>query len=153
MKKKPVIWIDSREKNNQHITDCFADKRIDYFVSKLPIGDYMSLDNARLIIERKNSILEIVSTIGAEHERFKKELKDATKYGIHIIILIEEEGFFCLEDVKSWVHPYIKKNPRAMTGETIYKILSAYTQYYDVEIQFTCKGDSAQRILELLKAT
>lgn len=152
MKKKPVIWIDSREKGNTHITDCFASKHIDYFVSKLPFGDYMSLDDARLICERKNGLLEIVSTIGTEHERFKKELKDATRYGIHIIILIEEEGFFCLEDVRSWVNPFSKKNPRAMTGETIYKILSAYTQYYNVEIQFTCKGDSAQRILELLKA-
>lgn len=152
MKKKPVIWIDSREKNNQHVTDCFADKNIDFFVSKLPYGDYMSLDNARLICERKSGLLEVVSTIGTEHERFKKELKDATRYGIHIIILIEEEGFFCLEDVRSWVNPFNKKNPRAMSGETIYKILSAYTKYYNVEVQFTCKGDAAQKILELLKA-
>lgn len=152
MKNKTVIQIDSREKCNQHITNCFADKKIDYFVSKLPFGDYMSLDNARLICERKSGLLEVVSTIGTEHARFKKELKEATRYGIHIIILIEEEGFFCLEDVRSWINPFSKKNPRAMSGETIYKILSAYTKYYDVEIQFTSKGDAAQKILELLKA-
>lgn len=150
MKNKPVVWIDSREKENSHVTEYFDSKPIDHFTSKLPYGDYMSLDNARVIIERKCGILEMVSTLGKDHERFKKELKEATRYGIHLIILIEEEGYFCIEDIKSWCNPYRKKNPRSMSGETAYKILNTYTQYYNVEIQFTCKGDAGQRILELL---
>ena len=151
MKKKQVIWIDSREKENKHIAEYFVDQKIDFFVSKLPYGDYMSLNNARVIIERKCSILEMVSTLGKDHERFKKELKEATKYGIHLIILIEEEGYFCLEDVKSWANPFRNKNQRAMSGETAYKILKSYIQYYDVEIQFTNKGDAGSKILELLE--
>ena len=93
MKNKPVVWIDSREKENSHVTEYFDSKPIDHFTSKLPYGDYMSLDNARVIVERKCGILEMVSTLGKDHERFKKELKEATKYGIHLIILIEEEGY------------------------------------------------------------
>lgn len=152
MKNKTVIQVDSREKSNQHITDRFTDKKIDYLVSKLPWGDYQNWDNPRLIVERKHSILELVNSIGKDFERFKKELKEATRYGIHIIILIEEDGYFDLEDLKCWVNPYKKKNPRAMSGETLYKILHSHMQYYNVEVQFTTKNECADKILELLKA-
>lgn len=152
MKNKTVIQVDSREKSNQHITDYFTKKKIDYLISKLPFGDYMNWDNPRLVIERKHSILELVNSIGTDFKRFKKELKEATRYGVHIIILIEEDGYFDFEDLKCWCNPYKKKNPRAMTGETLYKILQSHMQYYNVEVQFTTKNLSADRILELLKA-
>lgn len=152
MKNKTVIQVDSREKSNQHITDYFTKKKIDYLISKLPFGDYMNWDNPRLVIERKHSILELVNSIGTDFKRFKKELKEATRYGVHIIILIEEDSYFDFEDLKCWCNPYKKKNPRAMTGETLYKILQSHMQYYNVEVQFTTKNLSADRILELLKA-
>ena len=152
MKQKTVIQIDSREKSNHHITDCFSDKKLDFLVSKLPFGDYMNWDNPRLVIERKNSLLELANTLGKDHERFKNELKKATRFGVHIILLIEEDGYFDLDDIKYWVNPYKAKNPRAISGETIYKILYSYTQYYNIEIQFTSKGDCANIILEMLKA-
>jgi len=57
-----------------------------------------------------------------------------------------------LEDIIYWKNPYTNKNPRAMQGTTIYKILKQYCEYYDFEVQFTTKEDSADRILELLKA-
>ena len=82
MKNKPVVWIDSREKENSHVTEYFDSKPIDHFTSKLPYGDYMSLDNARVIVERKCGILEMVSTLGKDHERFKKELKEAGFDGV-----------------------------------------------------------------------
>lgn len=152
MEHKIVIWADSREKASEHILEAFDDKKIEYFVSKLPWGDYMNFNNTKLVIERKNSILELANTIGKDHERFKKELRKCTHYGAHMIILIEEDGYFSLEDIKAWVNPYKKKYPRAVTGETIYKILQSYMQYYNVEVQFTTKNESADRILELLKA-
>jgi len=39
-----------------------------------------------------------------------------------------------------------------MSGETAYKILKSYLQFYNVEIQFTTKGNCADKIIELLKA-
>lgn len=83
---------------------------------------------------------------------FWTELANASNCGIHIIILVEEEGYFCLEDIKEWVNPFQKKNPRAISGNTIYKILSRYLEYYDMEIQFCDKAGAGERILELLKA-
>lgn len=152
MKKKTVIQIDTREKANQHITDWFASRGIKFITSKLYAGDYMNWDNPRLVIERKNSIAELAVCLGKDHQRFRTELANATNCGIHIIILLEEEGYFCLEDVKEWVNPFQKKNPRAISGNTIYKILSRYLEYYDMEIQFCDKAGAGKRILELLKA-
>lgn len=57
-----------------------------------------------------------------------------------------------MEDIKEWVNPFQKKNPRAISGNTIYKILSRYLEYYDMEIQFCDKAGAGERILELLKA-
>lgn len=116
----------------------------------MPWGDYQNWDNPRLIIERKNSILETANCLGKNFRRFKQQLKEATRFGVHTIILIEEDGYFCLDDIKCWVNPYKKKNPRAISGETLYKILSSHIQFYNVEVQFTTKNESADKILELL---
>ena len=70
MEDKIVIWADSREKASEHILETFDDKKIEYFVSKLPWGDYMNFNNTKLVIERKNSILELANTIGKDHQRF-----------------------------------------------------------------------------------
>ena len=47
------IQIDSREKSKaiQKILRTFDRRGINYFVSKLPVGDYISLDNARLSVD------------------------------------------------------------------------------------------------------
>ena len=49
------IQIDSREhkKEVERVKRQFDDLGIDYFTSKLYVGDYMSLDNPRLVIDRK----------------------------------------------------------------------------------------------------
>ena len=147
-----MIQIDTREKNNQHITAYFSSKDVKFLCSKLPAGDYMNWDNHRIVVERENSILELANTVGSQHERFKAELKMTTDYGLHIIILVEEDGFFCLDDLRYWENPFQKKNSRALSGESIYKILSRYIEYYDIEIQFCSKGDAAETILSLQKA-
>lgn len=145
-----VIQVDSREKNNQHILEYFEANNIKYVDSKLYVGDYMNWDNTRLVIERKNSILELVCTIGKYHNRFKSELTNATKIGIHIILLVEENGYNNIEDLKKWNNPFKSKNSRAMTGETVYKILKKYTECYNIEIQFTTKYQAGAKILSLL---
>ena len=51
------IQIDSREKARaiKKIIKIFDENGIKHFSSKLLVGDYMSLDNPRLIIDRKES--------------------------------------------------------------------------------------------------
>ncbi len=147
-----IIQIDSREKNNKHILDTFemySDLKL--LTSKLPYGDYCNFNNAFCVIERKNSINELATCLGKEHERFKKELSEARSFGIHIIILIEEsKEFINFEDIKNWVNPKLKKYPKAMTGEKMYKILSKYIEWYGIEVKFTTKDYVGFDIVELL---
>lgn len=102
------IQIDSREKAKA-ITKILAefDKQgIKYFTSKLFCGDYQSLDNARLCIDRKQNLTELCGNLCQQHKRFKDELSRAQSMGIKLIILCEHGGKIkSLDDVKDWINP------------------------------------------------
>lgn len=63
------IQIDSREKARaiKKIIKIFDENGIKHFSSKLLVGDYMSLDNPRLIIDRKQNL----------HDEYDKEANEA----------------------------------------------------------------------------
>lgn len=149
---KATIQVDTREKNNNHILSVFEDNKIMCLSSKLPFGDYMNLDNPRLVVERKNSICELATNLCKDHIRFRSELKNAQSYGIHIILLIENNnGFTSVEDLKKWINPFHKKNPHAVSGEKLYKILVSMQNHYCFDIEFTSKAAAGSRIIQLLK--
>ena len=150
---KTVIQIDTREKKNDYILSALDDNDIFCLQSKLPFGDYMNIDNPRVVVERKASLRELATNLCKHHDRFKQEMKNAQFYGIHIILLIEDnDGRTSVEDIKTWVNPSAKKNPRAVSGDTIYKILLSMQKYYCFDIEFTSKAACGSRIIQLLKA-
>ena len=55
------IQIDTREKQRaiRKIIKTFDENGVKHFSSKLLVGDYMSLDNPRLIIDRKQNLQEL----------------------------------------------------------------------------------------------
>lgn len=69
------IQIDTREKQRaiRKILKTFDDNGVKHFSSKLLVGDYMSLDNPRLIIDRKQNLQELCGNVCQQHERFKRE--------------------------------------------------------------------------------
>lgn len=73
------IQIDTREKQRaiRKIIKTFDDNGVKHFSSKLLVGDYMSLDNPRLIIDRKQNLQELCGNVCQQHERFKRELLKA----------------------------------------------------------------------------
>lgn len=102
------IQIDSREKAKaiKGILAEFEKQGIKYFSSKLYSGDYQSLDNARLCIDRKQNLTEICGNVCQQHKRFKEELTRAMEHGIKLIVLCEHGGGIkSLEDVKGWHNP------------------------------------------------
>ena len=104
------IQIDSREKPKaiKKIIKEFDERGINYFSSKLLVGDYMNLDNPRLIIDRKQNLSEVCSNVTQQHERFKAELIRANKAGIKLIFLVEHGGKIrTMEDVRTWTNPRI----------------------------------------------
>ena len=151
-----VIQIDSREKARaiKRILAEFDDQGVEHFVSKLPQADYMSLDNPRLLIDRKQSLLELCQNVVQDHKRFAAELERAKKYGQHIVVLVEHGGGInCLQDVVNWKNPRLKQSPMAVSGERLFRILSAMQNNrdkYDVEFLFCDKGDTGRRIIEIL---
>jgi hypothetical protein len=148
------IQIDSREKAKAitKIIDTFDRQGHKYFVSKLPVGDYQSLDNARKVIDRKQNLGELCGNICQQHDRFKAEMIRANELGIKLIILCEHGGkIHTLEDVKEWKNPRKRFSSYAMNGETLYKTLCTISKRYDVDFHFCHKTQTGQRILELLQ--
>lgn len=164
------IQIDSREhkKERERIEQQLDALGIQHFRSKLYVGDYMSLDNPRIVIDRKKDLQELCGNVTQQHERFKAELLRAEEQGISIIILCEHGGEIkSLSDVFFWDNPrrtdhrfiqvngkpkyvYIPEHKRAISGETLYKTLSTIRDRYHIRFEFCSKEETGRRIFELL---
>ena len=104
-----MILIDSREKPKAitKIIKCFEENNIDYDTSKLYVGDYQSLDNLKVIVDRKQNLAEIMQNV--TQKRFRDELIRAKKAGIHLIILIEHsQDITCIDDITKWKNPRLE---------------------------------------------
>ena len=162
------IMIDTREKQHaiKRILSEFVKHGIQSISSKLYVGDYMSLDNPRLIIDRKQSLQELCGNVCQQHERFKRELLKAMDAGIQLVILVEHGA-----DIKSLEDVYFWKNPRkhevrwrvvngkrekyvvsakAVDGNQLYKSLCTIRDRYHVCFEFCEKKDTGARIVEIL---
>lgn len=148
-----TIQIDTREKARaiKQIVGYFDEVGVKHYTSKLFVGDYMSLDNPRLIIDRKQNLQEICGNVCQQHERFINELKRAKENGIKIIILCEHGGNIKeLSDVQNWTNPRLKNSPKAVSGKQLFKTLFTIQQKYDVEFVFCEKRMTGYKIVELL---
>ena len=151
-----MIQVDSREKAHiiKHILDDFDDMGVPWFSCKLPVGDYVNLDNPRISVDRKHNLAEVVNNVGQDHKRFVAELARAQKLGIKLVILIEHSrNIRSVEDVLHWKNPRLAVSPLAISGERLYKIMISMTAKYGVEWQFCEKRNTATRICEILNIT
>lgn len=148
-----IIQIDTREKERavKKILAEFDRRNITHISSKLYVGDYMSFDNPRVIIDRKQNLLEICTNVCQQKKRFTAELARASQAGIRLIILCEHsKDIKTLDDVKQWINPRLKESPMAVSGERLYKILLSLKNRYNVEFEFCDKMNTGSRIIELL---
>ena len=162
-----IIQIDSREKARAitKIVSEFYRQKIMHPVSKLMVGDYMNYDNPRLIIDRKQNLSELCSNVSQDHERFRRELLLAQQNEIQLIFLCEHgKGIKQLTDVIWWDNPRRwkrRKNPntgkweeietKAMTGETLYKILCTQERKYGCKFLFCDKNQTGAEIIRILR--
>ena len=162
------IQIDTREKARaiKKIVQTFDKKGVKHFSSKLLVGDYMSLDNPRLIIDRKQNLQELCGNVCQQHERFKKELLRALEAGIQLVILVEHgPDIQSLEDVYFWQNPrkhevrwrYVNGkrekyivSAKAVDGNQLYKSLCTIRDRYNVRFEFCEKKDTGERIIQIL---
>lgn len=162
------IQVDTREHNKEweRIKGQFDALGVQYFRSKLYVGDYQSLDNPRLVIDRKKDLQEICGNVCQQHERFKAELLHAKEQGIKLVILCEHGA-----DIKSLEDVYFWQNPRkyqirwktvngkrvkdvisakAVDGNQLYKSLCTIRDRYNVDFVFCRKEETGQKIIEIL---
>ena len=86
------IIIDSREKRRviAPIIEYFDTHGIVWVSNALPVGDYMSFDNARKVIDRKHNLQELAANCSEpDIKRFRAELERAKKLGVQLVILCE----------------------------------------------------------------
>lgn len=148
-----TIQIDTREKSRaiKQIVSYFDETGIQHYTSKLYVGDYMSLDNPRVVIDRKQNLQEICGNVYQQHERFINELKRARENGIKIIILCEHgSNIKTLADVQGWVNPRLRTSPKAVSGKQLFKILFTIGQRYDVDFVFCDKRMTGYMIAKIL---
>lgn len=162
------IQIDTRERKSElsRIERQFNQLGVQSFRSKLYVGDYQSLDNARLVVDRKQDLQELCGNVAQQHERFRAELMRAKEAGIHIVILCEHgDDIKTLEDVYFWINPRtiptewviqdghpvkVAKSPNGVTGPQLYKCLTTIRDRYDVEFVFCSKDETGARIVQIL---
>lgn len=147
------IQIDSREKKSEleRITAQFDSAGVQYFISKIVVGDYLSLDNPRLVVDRKQSLNELASNVTQQHERFRNELLRANELGIKLVILCEHSAEIkSLEDVYFWKNPRLKNSPKATSGMQLFRILNTIKNKYGVEFVFCDKFHTGFKIIEIL---
>ncbi len=167
-----TIQVDTREhaKEWERIQRQFDEAGIKYFRSKLYVGDYQSLDNPRLVIDRKKDLQELWGNVTQQHERFKAELIRAMRAGIQMVILVEHGiDINCLEDVwfffqpemKRWRWKTVKMNDenkkvrepyiqKPINGKQLYKSLCTIRDRYNVDFVFCQESETGQMIAEIL---
>lgn len=162
------IQVDTREHNKEweRIKGQFDALGVQYFRSKMYVGDYQSLDNPRLVIDRKKDLQEICGNVCQQHERFKAELLRAKEQGIKLVILCEHGADIKnLEDVYFWQNPRkyqirwktingkrVKDiiSAKAVDGNQLYKSLCTIRDRYGVDFVFCQKEETGQKIIDIL---
>ena len=162
------IQVDTREHKSEweRIKKQFDSLGVQYFRSKMYVGDYQSLDNPRLVIDRKKDLNELCGNVCQQHDRFKAELIRAMQQNIKIVILVEHgEDVKSLEDVYFWENPRkheviwktvngkrVKtvRSAKAIDGMQLYKSLCTIRDRYNVDFEFCTKEETGKRIVEIL---
>lgn len=163
-----TIQIDTREHKGEveRIERQFDSMGVKHFRSKCFVGDYQSIDNGRLVVDRKKDLQELCGNITTQHERFRRELVRASQAGIRIIVLCEHgNGIKTIEDVRTWHNPRldmmkfavvdgrackVKSYPNATTGERLAKTLESISEKYDVQFAFCDPVQTGETIVRLL---
>lgn len=122
----------------------------------LPVGDYQR--PAKVAVDTKKDIIELAMDLKKDHARFKRECEKARELGTLLVILVEnEDGVTCLDDLAEWVEPdesYAKRNRSGKavryTGRSIARACQTMHDAYGVMFGFCAPEDSGRRVIAIL---
>lgn len=143
-----LIIVDTREKGHKSILKYFDEHNIDYITSKLDYGDYKIYKDNSVVIDRKDSLLELAGNLchTSEHERVKREIARAKEDGCKdFIFLISESKIKTPEDIKNWSSPHTK-----VKGETLLKIMATMKKRYNIRFMICKRSEMGKIIIKIL---
>ena len=150
-----VIVVDTREKPRAivGILAEFDRQGIEVIRRALNFADYFNPARPDVIIDRKQSLLEVASNVVQDRKRFLREVERCNRSGCRMIVLVEHSPRIRrLEDVIGWVNPRLKVSPLAVSGDRLFRIMKAMEIKYGIEWQFCGKQQTGRRIIELLRS-
>ena len=148
-----TIITDSREKARiiEGTLRYFDDHGIKHYSSKLIVGDYMNIDNPKVIIDRKHNLSELANNLTNDSGRFMREVRLAKELGIQMIVLCEQGAWVKgIKDVAEWRNPMQGKIPYAISGKDLMERIYRVHIAYDVDFLFCDKRSTGKKIVELL---
>lgn len=148
-----VILEDSRQKPVQNVHIKLQLESLGYKVerSKLYCGDYTFPTNQSICIDTKQDLQEVCGNVTQQHERFQAECLRAKDAGIKLVILVQENNVSKLSEVPSWYNWRLKKQPKALNGIKLWKIMKTISEKYGVTWLFCKKSDCGRRIVDILE--
>ena len=147
-----MIIEDTRQKKDKHIikNKAFKSLGIEVLRRSLPFGDYAYPPH--IAVDTKENMQEIAMDLGVDHERFRQECILAQAAESHLYILIETEwdNIRSVDDVHQWYNPRLIVSKRAMTGQTLERIMKSMTEKYGVTFMFCKPENAAEMIIRIL---
>lgn len=153
-----LIIQDTREKEGkkEHILKVF--RRYGYTIvrEKIDVGDYMFSHESKITVDVKENMLEVVSNLTTQHERFKRELIRANENNKKLFILVEEplKSIYSVQFWKSPIYKFGKLKGKPITNinpHTLMKMMITIQNKYNCEFVFCKKEETGKKILELLR--
>ena len=122
----------------------------------LPVGDYQR--PARVAVDTKKDIIELGMDVKSDHERFRRECERARDLHTQLVILVEnEDGVTCLDDLERWVEPqesFAKRNRGGKavryTGKSIARACRSMHKAYGVRFGFCRPDEAGARVIAIL---
>ena len=149
-----TLIVDTREKPRaiRLIMEEFDRQGVTVVRRALNFADYFNPERPDVVIDRKQNLQEVAGNVVQQRARFVREIERCNRAGCHMIVLVEHGGKIkSLEDVIGWKNPRLKESPLAVSGERLYRIMSAMASHYGIEWQFCDKRVTGKKIIKLLE--
>lgn len=143
-----VLFEDVRNKPGKHKNIELYCKRngIEIVRQCLNVGDYIIANKGDIAVDTKSGVPELASNVFQEHRRFRDECERAQRFGIKLIVLVEESlPGGSLENWRSPLGsnglPLFKFDPA-----TLRRAMITMQEKYNVAFRF-CDGRSTGKVL------
>ncbi len=148
------LIVDTREKPQaiRLILAEFERQGVEVVHTALSVGDYFNPNKPDIVVDRKQSLNEVIGNLGNKKSRFYRECQRGIAERTKLIVLVEHGGSIKrLEDVGKWKNPNYGKNKLCMDGRELMERMHRVSVMYGVEWRFCNKSETGRRIIEILR--